>query len=94
MTTRKHNQPQRQRGIRKAVQVANAYYVAHRKAIRADLHKFGTDSLKTSLAALVVNTFLQNSRLAFAAGVALVIGAVAYLVGVPRNDEDDHSKPE
>ena len=62
--------------------VRRAVY-SRREAILADLRTLGLDSIKAGIAALVLNTWLRNAILVYAAFTALGLGLVLWTVGLP-----------
>lgn len=73
--------------LRRAARVIQLYFHRRRKAILADAHSVGLDSLKGGMAALIVNSFVDNWALMGAAFVAIVVGLLLWFVGLPLNGE-------
>lgn len=75
--------------LRQPIQRAAQYIQRRHDAALADVRSIGRDTVKTGIAAMVVNAWLTNRALFYAGLTALALGLIMWLVGLPTDESDD-----
>jgi len=81
--------PRRRLSLTRAFRHALNAFAARRTALYEDLRKLGLDSVKAGFAAIILNIWLRQSALVYAGITAVILGLVAWGIGLPVDGEDD-----